>query len=89
MNSLLSGFSRGIISVGLRHTGSTMFVFNRSAAAVLLPLALLLGVVIWSNATEGGDAHGQNQSTAEQTTVHDAGHAQTLTAANNQRSENR
>ena len=25
-----------------------MFVFNRSAAAVLLPLALLMAVVIWS-----------------------------------------
>jgi hypothetical protein len=25
-----------------------MFVFNRSAAAVLLPLALLVAVVIWS-----------------------------------------
>jgi len=27
-----------------------MFVFNRSLAAVLLPLALLLAVVLWSNA---------------------------------------
>lgn len=26
-----------------------MFVFNRSALAVLLPLALLLGAVTWSN----------------------------------------
>jgi hypothetical protein len=25
-----------------------MFVFDRSAAAVILPLALLLGVVLWS-----------------------------------------
>jgi hypothetical protein len=25
-----------------------MFVFNRSAAAVLVPLALLLAVVLWS-----------------------------------------
>jgi len=25
-----------------------MFVFNRSAAAVLLPLALLVAVVLWS-----------------------------------------
>jgi hypothetical protein len=26
-----------------------MFVFDRSAAAVLLPLALLVAVVLWSN----------------------------------------
>jgi len=25
-----------------------MFVFDRSAAAVILPLALLIGVVLWS-----------------------------------------
>ena len=30
-----------------------MFVFNRSAAAVLLPLILLIGVVLWSNRTDG------------------------------------
>jgi hypothetical protein len=31
-----------------------MFVFNRSAAAVLLPLALLLVVALWSNAGDVG-----------------------------------
>jgi hypothetical protein len=31
-----------------------MFVFNRSAAAVLLPLALLLAVVLWSNTADVG-----------------------------------
>jgi len=30
-----------------------MFVFNRSAAAVLLPLVLLVAVVLWSNRTDG------------------------------------
>jgi hypothetical protein len=50
MNSLLSGFSSRGNSVGLRLTGKPMFVFNRSLAAVLLPLALLLAVVFWSNA---------------------------------------
>ena len=30
-----------------------MFVFNRSAVAVLLPLALLLAVVLWSNRADG------------------------------------
>ena len=28
-----------------------MFVFNRSALAVLAPLALLVGAVLWSNRT--------------------------------------
>jgi hypothetical protein len=50
MNSLLSGFSGEADSLGLRLTGKPMFVFNRSLAAVLLPLALLLAVVLWSNA---------------------------------------
>ena len=31
-----------------------MFLVDRSALAVLLPLALLLGVAWWSNHSEGG-----------------------------------
>jgi hypothetical protein len=31
-----------------------MFVVDRSALAVLLPLALLAGVVVWSNHSSGG-----------------------------------
>jgi hypothetical protein len=53
MNSLLSGFSGGTFWVGLRHKGITMFVFHRSAAAVLLPLVLLLAVALWSNLADG------------------------------------
>ena len=30
-----------------------MFVVDRSALAVLLPLALLVGAVLWSNHSEG------------------------------------
>jgi hypothetical protein len=33
-----------------------MFVVDRSALAVLLPLALLLGVAVWSNRPEGTSA---------------------------------
>jgi hypothetical protein len=33
-----------------------MFVVDRSALAVLLPLALLLGAVLWSNHSEGTQA---------------------------------
>ena len=31
-----------------------MFVVDRSALAVLLPLALLVGAVVWSNHSSGG-----------------------------------
>jgi len=41
-----------------------MFVFHRSAAAVLLPLALLLAVVLWSNADHVGARHQESQVTA-------------------------
>jgi hypothetical protein len=43
---------------------NTMFVFHRSAAAVLLPLALLLAVVLWSNADHVGVRHQESQVTA-------------------------
>jgi len=47
-----------------------MFVFNRSAAAVLLPLALLVAVVFWSgrSASPVPDAARVKQA-AEATTV--------------------
>jgi hypothetical protein len=49
MNSLLSGFSGGTFSLGWHTQELTMFVFNRSALAVLAPLALLIAVVLFSN----------------------------------------
>jgi hypothetical protein len=47
-----------------------MFVFNRSAVAVLLPLALLMAVVLWSgrSATPAPDA-AHLKPAAEATTV--------------------
>jgi hypothetical protein len=56
MNSLLSGFSGVANPLRLRTTGSTMFVFNRSAIAVLLPIGLLLAVVAWANLSAGSAA---------------------------------
>jgi hypothetical protein len=46
-----------------------MFAFNRSATAVLVPLALLLAVVLWSNRTPAPDAPGKQ------------GHDQTVAAS--------
>jgi hypothetical protein len=44
-----------------------MFAFNRSALAVLAPLALLLAVVAWSNrATPHAPQQGQVESPAEE-----------------------
>src|SRR3954468_5503632 len=60
MNSLLSGFSGETFWVRLRHSGNTMFVFNRSIAAVLLPLALLLAVALWSNSRQAAAEHVQD-----------------------------
>ncbi len=59
-----------------------MFVFNRSVFAVLVPLALLLVVALWSNS--GGVETGRQQIAA----THQAGDEQThtrlsLTASNN------
>ena len=44
-----------------------MFVFKRSAAAVLLPLILLVAVVTWSNlpAGDGSAAPAQTARTAQ------------------------
>jgi hypothetical protein len=64
MNSLLSGFSGEGVSLGLGLTGKPMFVFNRSLAAVLLPLALLLAVVLWSNAGDPVPAKARQSAAA-------------------------
>jgi hypothetical protein len=53
-----------------------MFVFNRSAAAVILPLALLLAVVLFSNRESGPRREIAQGATVSQTTV-----AQVETAA--------
>jgi hypothetical protein len=42
-----------------------MFVVDRSALAVLLPIALLLGVVVWSNYSEGRQAATRQTAQAE------------------------
>ena len=41
-----------------------MFIFNRSLAAVLLPLALLLAVVLWSNAGDPAPARATQAAAA-------------------------
>lgn len=49
-----------------------MFVVDRSALAVLLPLALLMGVVLWSNRSGGSEsapAAAQQQQSAPNQTV--------------------
>lgn len=43
-----------------------MFVVDRSALAVLLPIALLLGVVVWSNYSERGRPAGQQSAQAQE-----------------------
>jgi hypothetical protein len=50
MNSVLSGFSNGLRPVSFSPSlEPNMFVFDRSALAVLAPLALLMAVVLFSN----------------------------------------
>ena len=41
-----------------------MFVFNRSALAVLVPLALLVGVVLWTSRTQNAPAEAQRSAQA-------------------------
>ena len=43
-----------------------MFVFDRSALAVLVPLALLMAVVVFSSRSDGSGVHAQAQSNAAQ-----------------------
>jgi len=46
-----------------------MFAFNRSALAVLVPLALLMAVVIFSNRSTGPAPQAQVQATPQDQTV--------------------
>jgi len=53
-----------------------MFVFDRSAIAVILPVALLVAVVLWSN-------HGQSAAPRQDQTLsasHDAPETQAVAA---------
>jgi hypothetical protein len=72
MNSSLSGFSDGFRRVGLAPANRSliMFVFDRSALPVLLPLALLVAVALWSNrGEEAKPPTARSAPTAESTTV--------------------
>jgi hypothetical protein len=66
MNSVLSGFSNGCRPVDFSPSlePQTMFVFDRSARAVLVPLALLMAVVLFSNRTAGPAPQAQAQADA-------------------------
>jgi hypothetical protein len=46
-----------------------MFVFNRSAAAVILPIALLVAVVLWSGRSRSGLEAANEASEGQVTTV--------------------
>ncbi len=46
-----------------------MFVFNRSAFPVLVPLALLVAVVLWSNRTTTTSAGTPDVANLDHTTV--------------------
>jgi hypothetical protein len=63
MNSVLSGFSGGPGRVSFAPTpgDKTMFAFDRSALAVLLPLALLVAVVLYSNQAPEQSAQTQTE----------------------------
>jgi hypothetical protein len=74
MNFDLSCFWNPMRQVGYipRKGDIAMFVVDRSALAVLLPLALLMGVVLWSNhsgGTEAAPAAAQEQHSAPDQTV--------------------
>jgi hypothetical protein len=62
MNSVLSGFSNGLRPVSFSPSlEPNMFVFDRSALAVLAPLALLMAVVLFSNrSAEPAASHAQD-----------------------------
>jgi len=60
-----------------------MFVFNRSLAAVLLPLALLLAVVLWSNAGDLVPAKATQAAPEQAGADHD--HVPMTLAASNER----
>jgi hypothetical protein len=58
MNYDLSCFSNPMrpVTCNLAKEPELMFVISRSPLAVLLPLALLLGVAVWSNRSAGPSA---------------------------------
>ena len=59
MNSVLSGFSNRLRPVSFQpnlREPKPMFAFDRSALAVLVPLALLLAVALYSNRAPDPDS---------------------------------
>jgi hypothetical protein len=75
MNSVLSGFSQRLRPVSFKPPEELklMFAFDRSALAVLLPLALLLAVVAFSRLGEP-DSPQLAQSEGAQTETAQQGH---------------
>jgi hypothetical protein len=59
-----------------------MFVYNRSSLAVILPLALLLAVALWSNASEIAAGKQAPSAASNQATAQPAQNGVLLTAAN-------
>ena len=55
-----------------------MFAFDRSAAAVLMPLALLVAVVLWSRHEDSSAAPQQTRMETQQERIDDG--AQTVAA---------
>ena len=86
MNSGLSGFSEGNRQLTCRCLPQTrdfpenpiMFAFERSAAAVLMPLALLVAAVLWSRHEDPSAAPPQAHMENPDEGVEDA--AQTVAA---------
>ena len=66
-----------------------MFVFNRSALAVLAPIALLIAVVLWSNWADSPQGSAPTVVVAQHTPDGHAAHPGTLTASNNRDSPSR
>jgi hypothetical protein len=75
MNSVLSGFSNGFRRLSFTQPlePKPMFAFDRSALAVLVPLALLLAVVVYSNRSSSAEpqvqAHESGQAAHQDQTV--------------------
>ena len=59
-----------------------MFVYNRSALTVILPLALLLAVALWSNSSEVG-ADKQAPNSASDRAPPEPEHDEVLLSASN------
>jgi hypothetical protein len=80
MNSLLSGFSQRLRPVSfITKELKLMFAFDRSALAVLLPLALLLAVVLFSRL---GESDPQPMAQSEGAHPTEAAHQDHTVAAN-------